>query len=88
MQLPTCSTENSRVAPSLEVVPSSSISHVITLSFWILALPFVISTTPVNLKQEFRVSVMTIFVAPGLEMFLASSSNRSSNSASSGVIAT
>ena len=39
-------------------------------------------------KSGLRVSLMTIFVAPGLEMLAARSANKSSSSESSGVTAT
>jgi len=44
--------------------------------------------TDTTLKQGAMVSVMVIFVAPGLVILFAKSSNMFSNSSSSGVMAT
>ena len=88
LQGPMCSTVKRNTAPSLCVTPNSSISHCTVFASIIRAVPFVGDDRDVILKQGEILSVRTISVAPGFEIFRARFSKRSSSSASSGVMAT
>jgi hypothetical protein len=61
-----CTTVNSRLALSSAVAASESIVHTILLESFSDAVPFVGDESPVILKQDDTVSLITMFCAPGV----------------------
>ena len=83
-----CRMKNSRIALSLAVTPSSAIFHFRECESSMVAVPTLGASTLVITKSELTTSSITMLVAPTLVILAASSANRASSSASSGVTAT